>query len=299
VPVDSPDDLYGLPLDRFVPERAALVKALRGDGQRDAAAAVAALRKPSVAAWAVNQLVRTQPRAIGELFQAGDELARAQELAVAGAQAGDAMRDAASRQRDALETLVKLAEGLLGSEGQELSTVTLERVAETLRAAAIDPAARAQVEPGCLIREVGFAGLGLGGLSGQGGVAPPVETPRSRRPDPQAEDAEHEDGELEARNGDHEAQARERAARAREREARDRERQAALTAARHAEAKARHAAARATEELAKARHRRDEAASALAEAARLLEEAEGHARQTADELRSAEATLEALGETET
>jgi hypothetical protein len=51
---------------------------------------VAKLRKPSVAAWAVNQLVRTQGRAIGELFDAGDALQRAQSDLLAGR--GDAAR---------------------------------------------------------------------------------------------------------------------------------------------------------------------------------------------------------------
>ena len=45
-------DLYGLPLERFVPERTALGKALRSEGKREEAAAVAKLVKPSVAAWA-------------------------------------------------------------------------------------------------------------------------------------------------------------------------------------------------------------------------------------------------------
>jgi hypothetical protein len=69
------DDLYGVPLDRFVPERAALVRALRSAGEREQAAAVAALRKPSVAAWAVNQLVRTSaPRSWA--LRASDACAR-------------------------------------------------------------------------------------------------------------------------------------------------------------------------------------------------------------------------------
>ncbi len=74
VGVVAGDELYGLPLERFVPERAALVKALRAEGRREDAAQVAKLRKPSVAAWAVNQLVRTQGRAAAELFAAGDAL---------------------------------------------------------------------------------------------------------------------------------------------------------------------------------------------------------------------------------
>jgi len=68
------DDLYGLPLDRFVAERTALARELRGAGRREEAGEVAALRKPSVAAWAVNQLVRTQGRAVDELFEAVDAL---------------------------------------------------------------------------------------------------------------------------------------------------------------------------------------------------------------------------------
>ncbi len=52
-------ELYGLPLDRFVPERGGLAKALRGDGRREEAAEVAGLRNPSVAAWAVKRVAET------------------------------------------------------------------------------------------------------------------------------------------------------------------------------------------------------------------------------------------------
>ena len=51
------DELYGLPFDEFVPARNALTRELRKAGKRDEAAEVSALRKPSVAAWAVDQLV--------------------------------------------------------------------------------------------------------------------------------------------------------------------------------------------------------------------------------------------------
>jgi hypothetical protein len=42
--VTDPDELYGLPLDEFIPARAALVKSLRTDGQRDEAERVSKLR---------------------------------------------------------------------------------------------------------------------------------------------------------------------------------------------------------------------------------------------------------------
>ena len=77
-PIVDIDELYGLPLDRFIPERAKLAKELSAAGERDQAVAVAALKKPSAAAWAVNQLVRTQGKALAELFHAGDALRSAQ-----------------------------------------------------------------------------------------------------------------------------------------------------------------------------------------------------------------------------
>jgi len=163
--VDSPEDLYGLKLDRFVPSRAALVKRLRGEKRREEAREVAALRKPSVAAWAVNQLVRTQRKALRALFEAGDDLARAQEQAAAGKGGGDAMRGAMHRQRDAVRELLEAAEGLLVSAGQGVSQATKERVGETLRAAANDEDARRQVAGGCLTRELRFVGVGIGGLA--------------------------------------------------------------------------------------------------------------------------------------
>ena len=116
MPVTEPDDLYGLPLDRFVSERAGLAKALRAGGDREQAARVAKLRKPSVAAWAVNQLVRTQRDAVRELFDAGDRLQRAQDEVLSGKGDVDAFRAAADEQRAALHRLSDIARGLLTSE---------------------------------------------------------------------------------------------------------------------------------------------------------------------------------------
>ena len=68
---DEVDALYGLPLDAFVPERDALAKRLRADKRREEADAVKALRKPSVAAWAANQVLRSQPGQRDALLEAG------------------------------------------------------------------------------------------------------------------------------------------------------------------------------------------------------------------------------------
>jgi hypothetical protein len=175
------DDLYGLALDRFIPERASLVRKLRSEGEREQAAIVGGLRKPSVAAWAVNQLIRTQRREVEELLAAGDALREVQAGVLAGRADARDLRSAADQERDAVDALVVTARGLLSSAGHELSAVTVERVAETLHAAALDDEARAQVSEGRLVRELRHVGLGAG-LGGA--VAVPPARVRDAGPQP-------------------------------------------------------------------------------------------------------------------
>ncbi len=170
----EPSDLYGLTLERFTPERNALARRLRQEGRRDQAAEVAKLRKPSVAAWAVNQIVRTQKREVGALFKTGDRLASAQAGLLAGRGDPSALRDAVEAERAAVDELVERAGGLLSAAGAELSTARLEQVRETLHAAALDEHARTQVRGGCLERELRHVGLGSLG----GGAGAPPKAPR-------------------------------------------------------------------------------------------------------------------------
>ncbi|MCA1657124.1 MAG: hypothetical protein LC713_05375 [Actinobacteria bacterium] len=172
----DPGDLYALPLDRFVPERVALAKTLRRDGRRDEAAGVAARRKPSVGAWAVNQLVRTQPAGLDRLFAAGDAVREAQAELLDGRGDARALRAAADAERAAVADLIETARGLLTSAGHELSPAVLDRVADTLHAAGLDPVARDPVRDGCLEREL--VHVGLGSLS----AGPPA--PPGSKPDP-------------------------------------------------------------------------------------------------------------------
>jgi hypothetical protein len=165
------DGLYGLPLDEFVGARDALAKELRAAGQRDEAAAVKALKKPSVAAWAVNQALRTQAKAARELWQAGDALAAAQEAILGGKGSGADLRAATDRERAAVEPLVDAARGLLTASGSDLSDTTIERVRQTLHAGAIDPEAREEIASRRATRERAPQGL-FGG--GEAVAAPPA-----------------------------------------------------------------------------------------------------------------------------
>jgi hypothetical protein len=185
------DDLYGLALDRFIPERASLVRGLRSGGEREQAAVVAAMRKPSVAAWAVNQLIRTQRREVDELFAAGDALRDAQAGVLAGRADARELRSATERERAAVEALVQIARGLLSSGGHELSAATIERVTETLHAAALDDEARGQVSEGRLVRELRHVGFGAG-LGAAVTATPSQEGRESRARTPAAGGAEAE-----------------------------------------------------------------------------------------------------------
>ncbi|MGO9792627.1 MAG: hypothetical protein ACLP8S_24865 [Solirubrobacteraceae bacterium] len=286
MPVTDPSDLYGLPLERFVAERAALAKVLRGEGRREEAKRVTGLHKPSIAAWAVNQLARTQRAALTDLFAAGDELLRLHAGLLDGRGDPGALRAATVGEREAVSRLTRAAHGLLSGAGHELSAATLERVSETLDAAARDERARDLVRVGCLERELRVVGLGpdaaLSGLASREPRAPgagPLRTPdtaspaRAHPPEPQA---------------DAEQAGRERAERGRvERQRAERERGARLTAARRAESDARRRADRAARELGAAQERRDRAAQALRDAEAALVHTQAQADAAAGIHRSA------------
>ena len=155
----EPDDLYCLPLDEFVPERASLAKALRAEGRRDEAAEVAKLPKPSVAAWAVNQVVRAQPQQAAALWAAGDAVLETQERVFAGEAAGKELREAIEHQRAALEPLAEAARGLVAGGEKFLSEAHVQAVVETLHAAAVDRGAREAVAAGTVARPLRLTGL--------------------------------------------------------------------------------------------------------------------------------------------
>jgi hypothetical protein len=258
------DELYGLPLERFVPERNALAREQRNAGLRDEATEVAGLRKPSVAAWAVNQLVRTQRRGVDDLFEAGDGLREVHDAVLEGRGDGSSLRGAVERERLAVEALIEAARGLLTSDGHELSPTIIDRVADTLHAAALDEDARRQVEDGRLERELRHVGLG----AAAGPPAPARARPGSGRA---AETSNKRAG----ATRDTERALRERA----------QARAEARAEARAVEREARRRLERAERSAKLALERRDRAAQSL-------EDAEAELADAEDELREAQAQLE-------
>ena len=145
------DLLYGLPLDEFTPARNAAAKELRDQGLKAEADAVKALAKPSVAAWAVNQLTRRHHADLDEFLEAAAAARDAQLGGRGGA------REAIKRQRDALEKLARAARAELGGDASE---AVANRIRQTLEAAAVDDQAAEAVVRGRLVKELEPAGFG-------------------------------------------------------------------------------------------------------------------------------------------
>ncbi len=171
------DRLYALPLEAFTKERDELAKCLRKDGDRDGAAAVKALKKPSLAAWAVNQVRRDRPDDVRRLLEVTEELHRVYKgLSAAGAR--ERLGEAADMQRDLIRSLVRCGEQLLEAGGHSASEQTLGKIADTLRAATLDEELREQVAAGRVVKEQRAAGLGpLESLP-----APPKKSKKPKKP---------------------------------------------------------------------------------------------------------------------
>ena len=153
------DSLYALAPEDFTAARNDLVTRLRKAGQADASEQVRALRKPSVPVWTVNQLARRNPDAVAELIGAGERLRRAQEAAFRDERGGESLREATAAERTAVRTLTRLAQSILQTEGRSASAAALERVASTLRSAAVEPEAVPLLAAGRLAGEVGSTGF--------------------------------------------------------------------------------------------------------------------------------------------
>ena len=153
------DRLYSLPLEEFTRERDELAKRLRKGGDRDSAATIKALKKPSVAAWAVNQVRRDRPEDVRNLLEVTEELHRVY-AALSSAGARERLGEAADMQRDLIRSLVRCAQQLLEAGGHGANEQTLNKVADTFRAAALDDELREQVSAGRVVKEQRAAGLG-------------------------------------------------------------------------------------------------------------------------------------------
>jgi hypothetical protein len=134
---EATDELYAADLDAFVADRTRLARELKEGGDGEAAAKLAKLKKPTVAAWALNQLARRHRRDVDLLLDAGHRLRQAQEGVVGGADRA-AFEQAQKTEREALRRLTQEASELLGGASSQV----LSQLSQTLRAAAVSEEGR-------------------------------------------------------------------------------------------------------------------------------------------------------------
>jgi hypothetical protein len=257
------EELYGLPPDEFTKARDERAKRLREAGNRDTAREVKSLRKPTLAAWALNQLVRHRGKDVERLLAAGRDLRDAQEeLVASGDRSG--FQSAAAEERRLVAELARDAASLAGEAGVGSTQGLEDKLVATLHAAALDEDTAAELEAGRVVRER-QAVAGFGGVLGGQVEAPPKRTAKPKAP-------RKEDAEKRKRRKEEEEQRREELSAARVAERRARRELDAAEKARE----------RAAGRVGKAEERAAQASRQLEEARRELDEAEAQEQDARD-----------------
>jgi hypothetical protein len=128
---DDLDALFQLPLTEFTGARNALATQLKKSGRGDEGVRVKALAKPSISAWAVNQLYWNHREEFDRLIALGERFHKAQKSG----NVAD-MRETLDARREALTDLTDLATSVLRdagpNPGQNPAPDTIHRITTTL-----------------------------------------------------------------------------------------------------------------------------------------------------------------------
>ena len=155
---DEVDALFQLPLAEFTGARNALAAKLKKSGRADEAASVKALSKPSISAWAVNQLYWNHREAFDLLLALAERFHRAQKSG----KVAD-MRASLDARREVLSELSDIAASDLRDAGHNPSLDTIHRITTTLEGLSAIASRSDGPRPGRLTHDVdppGFESFG-------------------------------------------------------------------------------------------------------------------------------------------
>ena len=171
---DLVGELLALPPEEFTAARNAAVKRLRAEGQRDVAETIQGLPRPPLSLWALNHVAHEQPKLIEAFLDSAEQLREAYR-------SGGDIRAATSPERDAEAAVVGAAVEFARGEGRKLTEAVMERLRQTVRAAAADAGVGEELRNGRLIREPEAPSIGelLGSMPATS--AKPSKKPESRR----------------------------------------------------------------------------------------------------------------------
>jgi len=170
-------ELYDADPQQFTDRRKALAAAARAAGDADAAKQIAALRKPTRAAWVVNRLARTDPGAPTRLASLAAALQAAQQ-----AKDGPRLRELSAARGPLIDELA--GQALDAAAVPDPSAGLREEVTETLTAALADPDVAAEFASGTLTRAVQWAGFGVAPLGGAADDSEPADALTASEPLP-------------------------------------------------------------------------------------------------------------------
>ena len=173
---DFLSELAQAPPKAFTGARNALVAKATKLGQTEAAARLKAIRRPTTAVWAVNQLAHAERDGVGQLIRAADRIREAQ--LGRGASSGN-LTKAIADHRAALAHLTQRAEAILQGAGLGAPHQTLMRVETTLAGAAADPDLQLPLRQGRLEHEATARGFDV--FAGEK-LAPRPPAATTRRP---------------------------------------------------------------------------------------------------------------------
>ncbi|MCP2258771.1 hypothetical protein LX15_002469 [Streptoalloteichus tenebrarius] len=176
IPDEITDELYGVPPPEFVATRDARATDIERAGDRVLARAVRRLRRPTLAAWAVNLLVRQERGLLDRLLSVGEELRVAQEQL-----RGEALRQLNRQRHQVLAALTRRARDLAAEGGHRLGDTAERQVEQTLSAALADPDAAREVCSGRLTAALP-AYSGFGPLPSAAPAPQPRAPARTQRP---------------------------------------------------------------------------------------------------------------------
>jgi chromosome segregation ATPase len=170
----STHHLYAVDPADFVAERDRLAKELRAAGEKDEAAAVKKLRRPAVPVWALNQVARSDAKALDGFVAATNAARNALESGER-----DAVREALAERRQAMRDVVRSARRVIDESGR--SGATQEREVESaLLAVTESPEALDALQRGELAEVPAEAASGDEDVSAMFAVVPEHVTAKKR-----------------------------------------------------------------------------------------------------------------------
>lgn len=174
------DLLFQGPLDAFTRARNELAARVKAAGDAAKAAEIKALTKPSVSAWAINQLYWQARREYDALMRAGERLRDVQQAVLEGRR-GD-LRKVSEARQEALRAALDRAMALAAAAGHPASPALRQRLARTLEALAVYGGSPPTSTPGRWSQDLDPPGFGaLAGLTNLDALPPVRESPSSTR----------------------------------------------------------------------------------------------------------------------